>query len=87
VIGTITSYTSHLASVQVTSTGPTDRSLLGQEIPLRIPRTSPIYFGGRVAAGRDLAVGDAIIAIIVPDTTTADGTTYYRAHEIDDLGR
>ncbi|HEY2354263.1 MAG TPA: alkaline phosphatase family protein [Gaiellaceae bacterium] len=80
IMGTITQLTPML-KVQISSTDKTDLPLLGKEIPLVVPSGIPIYFGGKYAANRKLAVGDAVVAIIVA------GDKYHRAHEIDDLGR
>lgn len=80
VIGTITEVSRRRVTLQVSSTGRTDRDLLGEEIVVNIPPHARIYFGGRYAAGRKFAVGDAVIAIIAPVTNN------YRAIVIDDLG-
>ena len=80
VIGTITAATSpHLFKLQISSTGKADQNLLGLEVRLQVPATTPIYFGGRYASNRTLAVGDAVIATIVPAGTS------YKARQIDDL--
>ena len=42
---------------------------------------TPIYFGGKYAPHGKLAVGDAVVAIIV------DGAKNHIAHALDDLGR
>jgi phospholipase C len=83
VIGTITPGSSpKLIKLQVSSTGRFDQNLLGKDIPVEVPSGTPIYFGGRYATNQTVAVGDAVIAIIVPD-----GTQDYLAQEIDDLSR
>ncbi len=83
VIGVITpGATQDLIDLQVSSTGRNDVGLLGKQISVELPAGTPIYFGGRYANNRSLAVGDAVIAIIVPD-----GTKQYRALEIDDIGQ
>ncbi len=80
-MGTITRQTSQLIKVQISSTDRTAKNLLGKEIPLDLPKGTPIYFGGRSVKQVRLAVGDAVVAIIVP------GAKHHIAHEIDDLGR
>jgi phospholipase C len=83
VIGTITPGSSqHLIKLQVSSTGKADQNLLGKDVSVKVPTTTPIYFGGKYARRRRLAVGDAVIAII-----KRDGAAFHRAQEIDDLGR
>jgi hypothetical protein len=51
--------------------------LLGKELVLNITSATKIYFGGRVAPNRKLAVGDAILAVIAVKTRVA--------RQIDDL--
>jgi phospholipase C len=80
--GVITQVEAHQITLQVTSTGPLYRWLVGVQVPLRIPHATPIYYRGRYARGRQLVVGDAAMAIVVPWVTP-----YYKAHEIIDLGR
>jgi hypothetical protein len=75
-IGTVTQQGSDSMKVQVSSTGPADQALLGKEIVVTIPSGLPIYFGGRYAPGRKLAVGDTILAII---------SKSHQARQIDDL--
>jgi len=82
VIGTITTAASQFIKLQIISTNVSDQSLLGHRIHLELPAGTPIYFEGRDEPSKTLAVGDAVTAII-----TKDGSTYYRAQEIDDLGR
>ena len=71
-----------MLKLQVFSTAKDDWSLLGQMLTVKIPATTPVYFDGRYATtNQQLAVGDAVIAIIVPNITRN-----YHANEIDDLG-
>jgi phospholipase C len=79
VIGTITSRADYSFKLQVAVTAHSDEYLLGKVIGLKIPAGTPIYFGGRYEPQRKLAVGDAVVAIILPKT--------HVALEIDDLGR
>ena len=81
VMGTITAVAPNLIRLQISSTQKTSQYLLGKQIPLEIPQGTPVYFGGRYAKQNKLAVGDAVVAIIVR------GAKYHIAHEIDDLGR
>jgi phospholipase C len=81
VIGTITRLAPALIKLQIASTEKTSTGLLGKLIALRVPRTTPIYFEGKYSKQGKLAVGDAVVAIIV-----SNGTSHL-AHEIDDLGR
>ncbi len=81
VMGTITHQTARVVRLQISSTEKATASLLGKEISVRLPAGVPIYFGGKVSQHGKLAIGDAVVAIIV------DGTTNHVAHEIDDLGR
>ena len=83
VIGTIIARpTPQRIRLQVASTTTADRNLLGKRLVVTIPTTTPIYFDGRYAtANQQLAVGDAVIAIIVPNITKN-----YHAKVIDDLG-
>ena len=84
VIGTITPGSSQqLIKLQISSTAKGDQPLLGKDVSVEVPTTTPVYFGGKYATGHTLKVGDAVIAIIVP----VPGTTNYLAHEIDDLGQ
>jgi hypothetical protein len=80
VMGTITRLPSGLVKVQISSTERGTNKLLGKQILLTIPKGTPTYFGGRYAPHGKLAVGDAVVAIIV------SGAKYHIAHEIDDLG-
>jgi phospholipase C len=82
VIGTIEPGASaQLMTLQVSSTSSSAAGLLGKEVPVEIPSGTPIYFGGRFASDRTLAVGDIVIAIVVRVGTTK----YFIAQEIDDL--
>jgi hypothetical protein len=81
VTGTITRQTPQLIKLQISSTDRVAKNLLGKQIRLALPPGTPIYFGGRSSSKGKLAVGDAVVAIIVP------GDKYHVAHEIDDLGR
>jgi phospholipase C len=76
-IGTIIRKGPHAIKVQVSSTGTGDMFLLGKELVLNITSATKIYFGGRVAPNRKLAVGDAILAVIAVKTRVA--------RQIDDL--
>jgi phospholipase C len=68
--------------LQILSTTTADQSLLGQRVIVNIPTTTPIYFDGRFATStQHLAVGDAVISVIVPNITKN-----YHAKVIDDLG-
>jgi phospholipase C len=82
VVGTITSASPSRIKLQVLSTGTSNQRLLGHEIPVKFSAATPIYFDGKFGAGQSLAIGDAVIAIIVPS-----GGKSFAAHEIDDLGR
>jgi phospholipase C len=73
--------TQELLNLEVSSTGKNNVGLLGRKIIVDIPTGTPVYFGGRYANGRKLAVGDAVIAIIVKQDAK-----HYHAKEIDDLG-
>ncbi len=81
VMGTITKQSAHLIKLQISSTEKSAQSLLGNEISLQVPAGTPIYFGGKYAPHSKLAVGDAVVAIIV------DGAKNHIAHALDDLGR
>jgi phospholipase C len=81
VMGTITHLTPHLIKLQVSSTEKATQSLLGKVIQLQLPSGIPIYFGGKYPQHNKLALGDAVVAIIV------DGAQNHIAHELDDLGR
>jgi phospholipase C len=81
VMGSITGVGANLIRLQISSGEKSTLNLLGKEIALGIPRATPVYFGGRYSKQSRLAVGDAVVAIIVP------GTGHHIAHEIDDLGR
>jgi hypothetical protein len=81
VMGSITRLPSGFIKLQVSSTDDTISGVLGKQILVGVPKSTPTYFGGRYDAHRKLAVGDALVAIIVP------GAKHYVAHEIDDLGR
>jgi phospholipase C len=76
-IGTIFRQAPHLIDVQVSSTGPSDQSLLGKKLQLNLPAGTRIYFGGRYSSTRTLAVGDTVLAIVTVKS--------HRAREIDDL--
>jgi phospholipase C len=71
----------HLIKVQISSTDRTAQNLLGKPILVSVPPGAPTYFGGRYAQHGKLAVGDAVMAIVVK------GAKYYIARELDDLGR
>src|SRR5262249_12940789 len=78
VLGTITQVSSGLIKIQVSSTDRAAGSLLGKQIPILIPSGTATYFGGRYSPHGKLAVGDAVVAIVV------SGAKYHIAHEIDD---
>ncbi|HEY8080476.1 MAG TPA: alkaline phosphatase family protein, partial [Acidimicrobiales bacterium] len=80
VIGTVTVLGSGYIKLQVSSTEHADQALLGKNIRVNIPSGTPTYFGGKYANGRTIAVGDAVVAIIVPKSPN------YLAHQLDDLG-
>jgi phospholipase C len=80
-IGTVTRQSLPLLNVQVSSTGPTDQFLLGKQISMKLPLATQIYFGGRSAPTRKLAVGDTILAIIAPKRLQSP----HRARQIDEL--
>jgi phospholipase C len=78
-IGTITSVAAHAFKLQVAATSRSDQYLLGHEIGLKLPADTPIYFNGRYKPHGTLAVGDAVVTIILPKLRIA--------LELDDLGR
>jgi phospholipase C len=81
VIGTVIPQAPPLLKIEVSSAERPDQSLLGQKILVDVPAATPIYFDGKYDEHGKLAVGDAVVAIIVP------GGKYHIAHELDDLGQ
>jgi len=82
VIGTITAKASQSIRLQVTSTAQNDQYLLGYNLHLSIGTGTKTYFGGRYPAGQTLTIGDAAVAIVVPQSTGG-----YHAQVIDDITR
>ena len=77
VMGSITQLPSGFIKLQVSSTDDTIKGVLGKEILVRVPKSTPTYFGGRYDAHRTLAVGDASSqsSFLAPSTTSHTRST------------